>query len=59
MSNIDTEGLIIIIISLLITALFIMCIKCYYDKSKPNDFNKISEALNNCNMIDNERSRLI
>ncbi len=58
MSNIDKEGIIIIVASILITLLFIICIKCYY-KSKPNDFNQISQSLKNINIMNNERTRLI
>ncbi len=58
MSNIDKEGIIIIVLSFFITALFVGCIKCYY-KSKPNDFNKISQSLNNINILHNEKTRLI
>lgn len=55
MSNLDKEGIIIILVSILITLLFILCIKCYY-KSKPNEFTQISQSLNNTN---NEKTRLI
>ncbi len=59
MTIVDKQGIIIIIASILITLLFIICIKyikCY--KSKPNDFNQISKVLNN-NILDNEKTRLI
>lgn len=60
MSNIDKEGILIIIISLLITILFIMCIKCYYyKKSNQNEFNQISKTLNNTNIYNHEKTRLI
>jgi hypothetical protein len=68
MSEIDKEDIIIIILSLLITGLFIMCIKCYYaanaknSKLNQNDFIQISKALNNNNITTigyNERTRLI
>ncbi len=62
MSNIDKEGIIIIVVSMLITLLFVMCIKCYYKQnhnSKYNDFNIISQSLNNSNILNNEKTRLI
>jgi hypothetical protein len=51
MSNIDKQEILIIIASILITLLFIICIKCYY-RSKSNEFNQISKSIN-------ERTRLI
>ena len=66
MSNIDNEDIIIIIGSILITLLFIICIKyikCIKcNKSKQNEFHNISQALNNSNITTigyNERTRLI
>ena len=63
MSEIDKETILIIIGSLLITGLFVMCIKCYYDanakKSNKNDFNQISKTLNDVNIMNNEKARLI
>ena len=63
MSNIDKEGIIVIIISVLITALFVLCIKCYYKHTdnnyKTNNFGAISQSLNNTNIMNQEKARLI
>ena len=58
MSNIDKEGIIIIVISFAISILFLLCIKCYYNYSS-NKFAKMSQTINNMNIINYERTRLI
>ncbi len=45
MSNIDKQGIIIIIVSLLLTILIIICVK-YFKCDKKNDFSTISKTIN-------------
>ena len=61
MSEIDKESIIIIVVSLLITGFFIICIKCYYyKKTNQNEFNQISKTLKNTTIMDyHERTQLI
>jgi hypothetical protein len=58
MSNIDKEGIVIIVISLAITVVLLLCIKCYYSNSS-NKFSKMSHTINNVNIMNHERTRLI
>ncbi len=54
----NKEEMLVILVSLLITILIILIIKCLYSSNK-KDFNEISKTLNNINIVNNEKARLI
>jgi hypothetical protein len=64
MSNLDANDIIIIVSSILATLFIIIIIKlCWsnnnYNYNNNTKFSNISESLKNCNIINNERTRLI
>ncbi len=46
MSDIDKDGIIIILVSLLLTILMVVCIKCVCVRCTNNDFAIISKRIN-------------
>jgi hypothetical protein len=67
MSNLDANDIIIIVSSILATIFIIIMIKLcwsnnnynYNNNNNNTTFSDISESLKNCNIINNERTRLI